>query len=316
MSHPGESIVAVRGLRRSFGSTKAVDGLSFDVSRGEIFGLVGPDGAGKTTVMRILAGVLTADSGSVEVAGCDVRRYPESVKSHISYMPQRFGLYENLSIDENIAFYAGLFGVSRRQREEVAARLLALTGLSRFRSRLAGKLSGGMKQKLALICALIHEPQLVLLDEPTTGVDPISRGELWHLLYELQAQAVTLLIATAYLEEAERCNELALIHQGRLLACDKPEHLKRRMAGEVLRLVTPDPRSARDYLAAAEGVRNCVLIGDGIRLVVDNAELRMPELRSLMLQTELRFSSFEQVSPTIEDLFVAGAAGLLQGAPQ
>src|SRR5579872_4985012 len=218
-SRQNEADVAIKaeGLTKSFPGVHAVDGITFDVRAGEIFGLVGPDGAGKTTTLRMLAGVLSPDTGAITVAGHDVVRDPEGAKHDLSYMPQRFGLYEDLTVDENIRFYADLFGVDARTRETNAARLLQASGMSEFRSRLAGKLSGGMKQKLGLTCALIHRPRVVLLDEPTTGVDPISRGDLWRILYSLLAEGVTVLIATAYLDEAERCHRLALLHQGRLV---------------------------------------------------------------------------------------------------
>ncbi|HVN64298.1 MAG TPA: ABC transporter ATP-binding protein, partial [Candidatus Binataceae bacterium] len=186
-------------LCKRFGSVTAVDRLSFEVAPGEIFGLVGPDGGGKTATMRMLAGVMTPDSGSATVAGCDVVRDPESVKSHISYMPQRFGLYEDLTVDENLRFYSDLFGIGRKEREERASRLLGAAGMAEFRARLAGNLSGGMKQKLGLACALIHRPRVLLLDEPTTGVDPVSRRDFWRILYGLLAEGVTILISTAYL---------------------------------------------------------------------------------------------------------------------
>ena len=214
--------VEVNGLVKSFPGVRAVDHLSFRVAAGELFGLVGPDGAGKTTTMRMLAGVMAPEEGSVAVCGHDVVRNPEAVKLQISYMPQRFGLYEDLTVDENIRFYADLFGVSRRDREASAARLLAACGMGEFRARLAGKLSGGMKQKLGLVCAWIDTPRVLLLDEPTNGVDPVSRREFWAMLYNLVGQGVTIINSTAYLDEAERCHRVGLIHRGRLLFCGHP----------------------------------------------------------------------------------------------
>ncbi|HKF28111.1 MAG TPA: ABC transporter ATP-binding protein, partial [Candidatus Binataceae bacterium] len=199
------SDIECRDLVKAFGDIVAVDHLSFSVRRGEIFGLVGPDGAGKTTTMRMLAGILPPDGGGATVAGCDVVANPESVKSWISYMPQRFGLYEDLTVDENIRFYADVFGMTRKARDERVLPLLAACGMSSFRPRLAGNLSGGMKQKLGLVCALIHTPRVLLLDEPTNGVDPVSRREFWGMLYSLVGQGVTILNSTAYLDEAERC---------------------------------------------------------------------------------------------------------------
>ncbi len=295
-------------LVRSFGGVRVVDRLSFTVAPGEIFGLVGPDGAGKTTTLRILAGVLTPDAGTAVVAGCDVVRDPEGVKHHISYMPQRFGLYEDLTVDENIRFYADLFAVPRAARETRAARLLALAGLAEFRGRLARALSGGMKQKLGLVCALIHTPRVLLLDEPTTGVDPISRRDFWRILYELVSEGVAVLISTAYLDEAERCHRVGLLHRGRLLSCGAPAALKQQLHGAVVSVVGPEPRRLRAVLAPAEGVHHLVLVGDGLHLVVDNADRRLPELRARLQQAGVAFEALEVIAPTMEDLFVAGVA--------
>ena len=236
----------------------AVDRLHFAVAPGEIFGLVGPDGAGKTTTMRMLAGVMAPDAGSATVAGFDVVRDPEGVKHHISYMPQRFGLYEDLTVDENIRFYADLFGVAGASARRARRQLLAAAGMAPFRDRLAGQLSGGMKQKLGLTCALIHTPRVLLLDEPTTGVDPVSRRDFWRILYGLAAEGVTVLASTAYLDEAERCDRLALLHQGRLLLCDTPARLKAAMPGAVLAVTAPAPaRGARRAPGDCRASRAC-----------------------------------------------------------
>ena len=303
--------IALAGLTKRFpgrpGQTAltAVDQLSFAVRAGEIFGLVGPDGAGKTTTLRMLAGVLAPDEGTATVAGCDIVREPEAAKHAISYMPQRFGLYDDLTVDENIRFYADLFAVPRAEREARAARLLAAAGMSEFRSRLAGKLSGGMKQKLGLTCALIHTPQVLLLDEPTTGVDPVSRRDFWRILYSLLAEGVAILSSTAYLDEAERCHRVALLHQGRLLFCDTPARLKQQLPGAVLSVTSAEPRRLYEALRDAEGVRSVVLVGDGVHLVVDDARLRVPEFRDRLRAAGIAFEEIEQVTPSIEDLFVA-----------
>jgi ABC-2 type transport system ATP-binding protein len=296
--------VEVHGLVKQFPGVRALDGLDFSVARGEIFGLVGPDGAGKTTCMRILAGVLPAESGSVTVAGCDAMRDPESVKHFISYMPQRFGLYEDLTVDENIRFYADLFSVARREREERAPELLRACGMEEFRTRLAGKLSGGMKQKLGLVCALIHRPRVLLLDEPTNGVDPVSRREFWSILYGLVGSGVTVVNSTAYLDEAERCHRVALMHRGRILFCDTPARLKRQLTGAVLSIVAANPRAVRDALSGAPGVADVVLVGDAVHAFIDDAERRIPELRATLENRQLSFDDIARVTPTIEDLFV------------
>jgi ABC-2 type transport system ATP-binding protein len=295
--------IEAQELTKAFPGVLALDHLSFSVKRGEIFGLVGPDGAGKTTTMRMLAGVLTPDSGTATIAGVDVVRDPEGIKHHISYMSQRFGLYEDLTVNENIRFYADLFGVRKDERERRASDLLQAAGMSQFRRRLAGKLSGGMKQKLGLVCALIHTPRVILLDEPTNGVDPVSRRDFWRILYSLLDRGVAIFISTAYLDEAERCHRVALLHRGTLLFCDTPGQLKKNLPGAVVAVVSPEPRRIRDLLAGAEGISSLTLVGDGVHLVVDGVK-RIPDLHARLTSSSLPFDSIEQVTPTIEDLFV------------
>lgn len=294
---------------------RAVDALTFDVRAGEIFGLVGPDGAGKTTTLRMLAGILPPDAGTVMIAGVDVAREPERAKHMLSYMPQRFGLYEELSVDENIRFYADLFGVPREERSCRSVQLLQAAGLTEFRSRFAGKLSGGMKQKLGLVCALIHRPKVVLLDEPTTGVDPVSRRDFWRILYELLAEGVAILTSTAYLDEAERCHRVALLNQGRLLFCDEPARLKARMTKAVVAVTSSNARSTRDVLQGASGISSLVLHGDGVRVVVDDASMRIPQFEARLKNARVSFEYIRAVEPTIEDIFVdaVGAEGASHG---
>ena len=222
-------MIFAAGLRRQFGPVCAVREVGLSVRRGEIFGLVGPDGAGKSTMMRMLAGVLAPDAGRIIIAGVDVVRAPEAAKEKLSYMPQRFGLYEDLTVAENIFFYAEMFGVPRALRLRRESELLAAANLGTFRQRLAGQLSGGMKQKLGLVCALIHTPEVLLLDEPTTGVDPVSRRDFWAILYNLRESGVTTLFSTAYMDEAERCSRLALMAGGKIRRCDTPARLKQAM---------------------------------------------------------------------------------------
>ena len=297
--------IIVSSLSKQFGEVRAVDRLSFEVYAGEIFGLVGPDGAGKTTTLRMLAGVLAADSGTATVAGCDVVRDPEGAKYHLSYMSQRFGLYEDLTAEENIRFYADLFGVRRKQREQRSQELLAAAGLSDFRSRLAGNLSGGMKQKLGLVCSLIHTPRVILLDEPTNGVDPVSRRDFWRILYSLVAEGVAILTSTSYLDEAERCHRVGLLHQGRLLFCDRPEELKKRFPGEILAVHASQPVRVREVLAGAPGVRSALLVGDHVHVFVDGVARRLPELRARLNAAGVSCDSIQPVAPSIEDLFVS-----------
>lgn len=297
--------VEVDSLTKSFAGVTAVDRISFSVGEGEIFGLVGPDGAGKTTTMRMLAGVMRSTSGAVRVDGVDVIALPELAKHHVSYMPQRFGLYEDLTVDENIRFYADLFGIPAKLREERALQLLQASGMIGFRKRLAGQLSGGMKQKLGLTCSLIHTPQILLLDEPTTGVDPVSRRDFWRILYSLREQGVTILISTAYLDEAERCNRLALLYKGRLMHCDTPAALKKRLPGVMLEISSSDARQVRDVVAHAEGVASVMLVGDGVHVLVDDAERRIPMLVETLAASTVPYDRIGAIAPTVEDIFVA-----------
>jgi ABC-2 type transport system ATP-binding protein len=305
MSAAPDLIVSADRLTKRFAALTAVEGLSFSVRRGEIFGLVGPDGAGKTTTMRMLAGVMQPDAGSIIIDGIDVVADPENGKQRLSYMPQRFGLYEELTVDENIRFYADLFEVPDGLREERAARLLMASGMSQFRKRRAGQLSGGMKQKLGLTCALVHTPQVLLLDEPTTGVDPVSRRDFWRILYGLREEGVTILLTTAYLDEAERCNRLALLHRGRVLYCDTPAALKQHMPGAVVAISSGAGREVRAAITALDGVTDVILVGGGVHAVVDDAALRIPELRNALQRQNVPFDDIAVATPSIEDVFVA-----------
>jgi ABC-2 type transport system ATP-binding protein len=315
MSEQSQSAIIAEGLTKNFPGIRAVDHLSFDVHPGEIFGLVGPDGAGKTTTLRMLAGVMAPDEGSATVAGADVVHDPEATKHHLSYMPQRFGLYEDLTVDENIRFYADLFGVEKNDRTQRGKQLLKAAGMSEFRNRLAGKLSGGMKQKLGLVCALIHHPKVILLDEPTTGVDPVSRRDFWRILYELISEGVAILTSTAYLDEAERCHRVALLHQGKLLFCDTPDNLKKKLGKDVLSVTSSDPRRVRQQIEHAEGISSLVLTGDGVHVVVDDAKRRIPEFENRLKAAHVAYDGMQQVVPTIEDLFV-DAVSSGHGVPQ
>jgi len=304
-----QSAIVAERLTKQFPGVRAVDGLSFEVRAGEIFGLVGPDGAGKTTTLRMLAGIMPPDAGSAAIAGVNVVRDPEGAKHLLSYMPQRFGLYEDLTVDENIRFYADLFGVKRAEREMRSAELLRAAGMSEFRKRFAGKLSGGMKQKLGLVCALIHHPKVVLLDEPTTGVDPVSRRDFWRILYELVQEGVTILTSTAYLDEAERCHRVLLMHEGQRLFCDTPANLKNGLRKDVLSITAPEPRALRACLERAAGISSLVLTGDGLHVVVDNAARRRTEFVALLQNGQVPYGTIQQVAPTIEDLFVDAVSG-------
>jgi ABC-2 type transport system ATP-binding protein len=297
-------IIQVSGLTKRFGELCAVDNLSFTAQKGEIVGLVGPDGAGKTTTLRILAGILPVDRGSALLAGQDVLREPEAAKSQISYMPRQFGLYEDLTVVENIRFYADIFEVSRAARRQREQQLLEAVAMGRFRDRLAGQLSGGMKRKLGIACALIHTPQLLLLDEPTTGVDPVSRRELWSILYSLVFEGVTVLVSTAYLDEAERCHRLLLMYQGRRLFLGTPAELKRMLPGAVLSVSSPNPQALQMIAAAEPGVLSATAMGDAIHVVVDDPVRRVAQLRARFEQARVPFADVRRIPASVEDVFV------------
>ena len=305
MAAADDIAIRAQGLVKSFGPVRAVQAIDFAVARGEIFGLVGPDGAGKTTIMRMLAGVLRPDAGAISVDGVDVAAEAERAKLRLSYMPQRFGLYEDLTVAENIFFYGELFAVPRAERRARGAELLAAAGLGTFGRRLAGQLSGGMKQKLGLVCALIHTPQVLLLDEPTTGVDPVSRRDFWAVLYTLRERGVTILLSTAYMDEAERCSRLALLHGGKIRHCDTPARLKQAMPGALFAIVAPDPRALRAALSGQPGVLGVLLMGDRVHVRVDDAARRLPELQRLLADRGVAAASLQPAEPGIEDVFVA-----------
>jgi ABC-2 type transport system ATP-binding protein len=298
-------IIQVDGLVKRFGDFAAVDRLSFSVNRGEIFGLVGPDGAGKTATMRMLAGVMRPDGGAIVIDGVDAVADPEGAKYHVSYMPQRFGLYEDLTVHENIRFYADLFEVPPALRREREVKLLAASGMTNFGGFRAGQLSGGMKQKLGVACALVHTPKILLLDEPTTGVDPVSRRDFWRILYGLREDGVTIVISTAYLDEAERCNRLTLMHSGHALYCDTPAALKKRMPGALIAISSTEGRAVRSAITGRPGVSQVLLVGDGVHAVVDDADLRIPQLRDAIRLAGAPVSELSVAAPSIEDVFVA-----------
>ncbi len=297
------SALSLRGVSRQFGATRAVDELSFEISEGEMFGLIGPDGAGKTTTIRLACGLLRPHGGEIRVLGRDPVREHRAVAAEVGYLSQRFSLYGDLTVDENIAFFAEIHGVAGYRA--VRDRLLDLTRLAAFRSRRADLLSGGMKQKLALACTLVHAPKLLLLDEPTTGVDPVSRREFWKLLSEFLAQGLTIVMATPYLDEAERCSRVALLHEGRLLALDPPGELQRRM-GQVLEVSVGARRPPVDVLAAVPGVRDVQPFGDRahVRLEGTSLEDGSRAIEAALATGQGGAVSVRPVDARLEDVFI------------
>ncbi|HEY0590752.1 MAG TPA: ABC transporter ATP-binding protein [Thermoanaerobaculia bacterium] len=295
--------VLTRDLTRRFDTLTAVDALSLEVRRGEIFGLVGPDGAGKTTTMRMLAAILDPTAGDAWIFGHHTVREAREVQERIAYMSQRFGLYPDLTVLENLHFYADLYGVPRRERDANVERLLAFSNMTPFKKRPAGRLSGGMKQKLGLACALIHAPQLLLLDEPTNGVDPVSRRDFWRILYQLVRDGVTIVVSTAYLDEAERCSRVALLHEGRVIATDSPTGLKRLVRGTTFEVETSDARRAAALLRGKSGIGSVALFGDRVHAIAigegDAAVSRA------LREGGIDGASIKAIQPSLENVFMA-----------
>jgi ABC-2 type transport system ATP-binding protein len=308
-----ETAVEVRELVRRFGAVTAVDGLSFSVRQGELFGLVGPDGAGKTTTLRMLAGVLRPTGGDARLFGRSLVADPEASKPDVAYMSQRFGLYADLTVEENLDFYADLYQVPKPERAARYERLYRFSNLGPFRGRLAGQLSGGMKQKLGLSCALVHEPRLLLLDEPTFGVDPVSRRDLWLIVHEMVARGVTAIVSTAYMDEAERFDRLALLHEGRVVALDRPLALQASLEGHLLAVRVERAREARETAATLPGVSLAAIFGDSLHLTVDDAARRGPEIERALRSAGFAVRESAAISPGLEDVFIARLAG---GTPE
>jgi ABC-2 type transport system ATP-binding protein len=298
------AVITLDRVTKRYGRTTAVRDLSLSVERGEMFGLIGPDGAGKTTTIRLICGLLPADAGGVRVLELDPVRDHRRMTGSVGYLSQRFSLYGDLSIDENIAFFAEIHGVhDYRARRD---RLLEMMQLAPFRARLADKLSGGMKQKLALACTLVHEPALIVLDEPTTGVDPVSRREFWKLLSEFLSQGITILMATPYLDEAERCTRVALLHEGRVLALDRPDALRATLPGVLFEVIVSDHRRAPDVLKRVPGVTDVQMFGERAHVLMDRDNgAAADRLASSLAQAGLTVASVRPRAASLEDVFIA-----------
>jgi len=291
-------VIEVRQIAKRFGEVEAVAGVDLSIPRGEIFGIVGPDGAGTTTTLRMLAGLVDGDGGSITIAGRDVRTNPDAVRDRIGYMAQKFGLYGDLTVEENMDFYADLFGVEDATLGPLKLKLLAMTRMTPFRTRPAAKLSGGMKQKLALMCTLLHAPEVLLLDEPTNGVDPVSRRDFWLILEELVRGGMTLLVTTAYLDEGERCHRVALMHRGKLIRVGTPAELKAQTPGECYEVESADVRGLRAQLQGAPGVLSVKPAGAFLHVFLRSGAL--PPIGG---------SEWRRIEPALEDVFVSVIEG-------
>lgn len=292
-------MIVLENVVRRFGAITTVDHVSLAVRPGEIFGLVGPDGAGKTTTIRMITGILSPDSGTVRLLGSN---RPETVKSDIGYVPQKFSLYGDLTVMENIRVIGALYGASRKRVEELGHEILTFTKLLPFKDRLADNLSGGMKQKLALAAGLMHKPKVFFLDEPTTGVDPVSRREFWQMLYRLNKEGMTIFVSTPYMDEAELCTRVAFMHHGRIVACDSPQGLKQSYPYQVLELQAAN-RQVKQALSGCP-VQEVNAFGDKYHLVVADAEVAMPLVRSALTAAQIPLLALREIPPTLEDVFV------------
>ena len=300
-----DAAIEFTNVTKRYGAVEALRGVSFSVAPGEMFGLIGPDGAGKTTAIRTICGLLHVEGGSVRVLGKDPVTDHRAITGTVGYLSQRFSLYGDLSVDENIAFFAAIHGVSdyRARRD----RLLAMTQLTPFRARLADQLSGGMKQKLALACTLVHEPKVILLDEPTTGVDPVSRREFWKLLSQFLAQGITIVMSTPYLDEAERCTRIVLLHEGQVLALDEPGALRSSLPGTLLEVLVTSPAEALRALKGPDGVKHAQVFGDRLHVWSDHATAAaaIGEFTTIATRAGIQPAGIRTIVPSLEDVFIA-----------
>jgi ABC-2 type transport system ATP-binding protein len=298
--------VAVQNLERRFGEFVAVNRISFEVAKGEVFGFLGPNGAGKSTTIRMLCGILAPTSGTGTVAGFDVRTEPEKIKSRIGYMSQKFSLYEDLTVEENIDFYSGIYCIPPEKKKERKQWVITMAGLERHRHSRTAVLAGGCKQRLALGCAILHEPPIIFLDEPTSGVDPLSRRAFWDLIYEMASRGVTVFVTTHYMDEAEYCDRIALIYRGELIASGTPEMLKReRMREEVLEVQCERPQDAMIDIGKIPGVQEVALFGKGLHVVVADAEAGSEAIRGFLSSRRIPWARVEKIVPSLEDVFIS-----------
>ncbi len=308
-----ENVIVTKNLTRRFKEVTAVNGLDLTVREGEIFGLVGPDGAGKTTTIRMLCAIMDPSAGQAQVAGFDTVTESEQIKRRIGYMAQKFNLYGDLSVVENLDFFADVFQVRGRERRERKERLLRFARLTDFRKRRAAHLSGGMQKKLALACTLIHQPEIIFLDEPTTGVDPVSRREFWDILTELHLQGITIFVSTPYMDEAERCSRVGLMYQGQIIVCDEPEQIKGLVSGDLLEVRTSGEsgtlggslRRAQQVVQELEGVLEVQTYGDLLHVFVDEAARRQESLRAALAEAGIDVVGLRQTRPRMEEAFIS-----------
>jgi len=297
-------VIQVKNLIKRFGDITAVDDLSFEVNKGEIFGIVGPDGAGKSTLLRMMSGILLPNGGAVEINGVNIQKNLYKIKENLAYMPQRFGLYEDLTVEENIIFFGRLFGASGKEIKDRIPALYDFSRLGSYKERLAGKLSGGMKQKLGLACCLVHSPDLILLDEPTNGVDPVSRREFWKILYTLLGNGVTIVVSTAYLDEAERCNRVAMMSNGKFLRNGNPSEIKSSMGGMMLEIITDDVWAAEDIMLSKGNFKNVIREGNSLKIFTESGVKDAVLVKKILRKEKITVKSVREKFPTLENCFM------------
>ena len=294
-------MIEILNLIKKYDDNIAVNGVTYSVSQGEMFGLVGPDGAGKTTTIRVMCGLLQPDAGNVSILNLDITKHRKEVQNQIGYLSQKFSLYGDLSVDENIEFFADIHRVKnyKKRRDE----LLSFTRLTPFRDRLADKLSGGMKQKLALACSLIHKPKILFLDEPTTGVDPVSRRDFWKILSDLLKDGITIFMTTPYLDEAERCNRVALMHQGKVISLDTPSKIKSSLQRNTLEIISSDIKKTYDVLRNEKDIE-AQIFGDRINIMIQDYEKEFSKIESLLQKNGIAITSRRLIAPSLENVFI------------
>ena len=305
--------IKINNLTRTFKDKTALDKINLSIREGELFGLVGPDGAGKTTLLRTLAGLIGITEGEVTVAGCEIHKSSEAVKSKIGYMAQEFSLYGKLSVLENLRFFGDMYDVPPADQKERIPSLLAFAQLEVFKNRRASQLSGGMKKKLALACTLLHHPPLLLLDEPTTGVDPISRREFWTILNDLHLKGTTIIVSTPYMDEADRCSRVGLMYQGKIVVCDSPSAIRNQLEGEVVKIVTGDWQKARQVLLSLPGVLEIQSYGEALHVLVDSTDKRIRSVKKELEKQSIEILEIRGITPRMEEAFISLIRKMDQG---
>ncbi len=298
--------VSVQSLEKKFGSFTAVNRINFEVKRGEIFGFLGPNGAGKSTTIRMLCGIITPTSGTGNVGGFDINKEQEKIKQNIGYMSQKFSLYDDLTVEENIDFYSGIYKISKKDKKEREEEIIKVAGIEPFRHNLTKTLSGGWKQRLALGCSLIHQPKIIFLDEPTSGVDPITRSNFWEIIKGLAKKGVTVFVTTHYMDEAENCDRMTLIYKGNIIAMGTPEEMKtKNMKNDVMEIRVPEPEEWVDKLSAVEGIKEAALFGNAIHVVTPDAKKISPVINKLFKSARIKEYTISKIKASLEDVFVS-----------